>query len=78
MTLNELKVGKEAVVIEVLNYSSMKQRFIDIGFVRGARVECVLESPGKDPKAYMIKGAIIAIRNDDAKSIKIEVTYKNE
>ena len=75
MTLNELKVGEKAVVLEVLNDSSMKQRFIDIGFVRNAKVECVLESPMKDPKAYMIKGAIIAIRNDDAKGIKIEVIY---
>ena len=42
------------------------------GIIEGTKVECILISPGKNPKAYMIKGAVIAIRNEDAKFIKIE------
>ena len=72
MTLNELNVGEKALVKEISNSSLMKQRFIDIGIVNGTKVECVLTSPGKNPKAYMIKGAVIAIRNEDAKFIEIE------
>ena len=53
--------------------TEMKQRFIDIGIIDGTKVECALVSPGKDPKAYVIKGALIAIRNEDAKFIEIEV-----
>ena len=30
-----------------------------------------MKSPGGDPVAYLIKGALIAIRNDDAKNILI-------
>ena len=50
----------------------MKQRLIDIGFVDGTNVECVLISPYKNPKAYMVKGAVIAIRNEDAKFIEVK------
>lgn len=72
MTLNELIVGEKAEVIKVDDVSSMKQRFIDIGIICGTKVECVLISPGKNPKAYMIKGAVIAIRDEDAKFIEIK------
>lgn len=72
MTLNELKVGEKATVKNVLDESSMKQRFIDIGIITGTKLECVLISPFKNPKAYMIKGAVIAIRDEDAKFIEIE------
>lgn len=71
MTLNELNVGEEAVVKAVSDASSMKQRLVDIGIVNGTKVQCVLISPGKNPKAYMIKGAVIAIRDEDAKFIEI-------
>ena len=72
MTLNELNVGERAVVKNISEVSTMRQRFIDIGIINGTKIECVLISPGKNPKAYMIKGAVIAIRDEDAKFIEIE------
>ena len=72
MLLNELNIGERAIVKEVSKASKMRQRFIDIGIVSGTKVECVLVSPSMDPKAYMIKGAVIAIRSEDAKFIKVE------
>ena len=72
MTLNELKLSEKAIVKNISELSSMRQRFIDIGIIGGAKIECVLVSPGKNPKAYMIKGAVIAIRDEDAKFIYIE------
>ena len=72
MTLNELNVGEKAIVKNISGECSMKQRFIDIGIIAGTKIECVLISPGKNPKAYMIKGAVIAIRDEDTKFIYIE------
>lgn len=72
MSLNELNVGDRAEVIKIDDASSMKQRFIDIGIIGGTKVECILVSPSKNPKAYMIKGAVIAIRDEDAKFIYIK------
>ena len=72
MTLNELNIHEKAVVKNISDESEMKQRFIDIGIVPDTKIECVLLSPFKNPKAYMIKGAVVAIRNEDAKCIFIE------
>lgn len=72
MTLNELNVGERGKVIEISENASLRQRLLDLGIAPGMKIECVLISPGKNPKAYMIRGALIAIRNEDAKDIEIE------
>ena len=49
------------------------QRLRDMGFVRGAGIECVYASPFGDPVAYFVKGTLIAVRNGDAENIEVEV-----
>lgn len=71
-TLNELKKGEKAKVSNIEIEGSIKRRLLDIGLIKDSLVECVLESPFKDPKAYWIRGTLIAIRNNDAKRIYIE------
>lgn len=71
-TLNELKKGEKAIIKGLEIEDSMKRRLLDIGFIKNSIVECVLESPLKDPKAYSIRGTLIAIRENDAKKIWIE------
>jgi len=71
-TLNELKKGEKAIVKELQIEGSMKRRLLDIGLIKDSIVECVLESHLKDLKAYWIRGALIAIRSNDAKKIFIE------
>ena len=67
--LSDLHVSQSGVV-ESLNVSgSLRRRLRDIGLIGGTRVECVLVSPSKDPKAYNIRGAVIALRNEDAENI---------
>ena len=50
----------------------MRRRVQDIGLICGTKVECVQKSPSGDPKAYLIRGALIAIRNSDARKIIVE------
>lgn len=71
-TLNELKKGEKAKISNIEIEGSIKRRLLDIGLINGSNIECVLESPLKDPKAYWIRGTLIAIRNIDAKNIYIE------
>ena len=51
MNLNDLKVGEIAKVICIDKNSNLYQRFIDIGIIDGTKIECLFESPFKDPKA---------------------------
>lgn len=71
LSLNLLEIGKKASVISVNSDELIKRRLLDMGLVENSIVECILESPFKDPRAYLIKGALVAIRNDDAKQIVV-------
>lgn len=71
-SLDKLKIGDKAIVSYIENVE-VKRRFLEIGLVSGIQVECILESPFRNPKAYFIKGASIAIRNEDAKHVMVDV-----
>lgn len=70
-TLTDLKEGQRARVASLLSDGSMRRRLQDIGLIEGTQVECVQKSPAGDPAAYMIRGALIALRSED--SVKVLV-----
>lgn len=70
--LNQLKTGEAGRVIALNQFDHMRRRLQDIGFVHGTVVECIAKSPMGNPKAYLIKGAVIALRNEDSEQILIE------
>ena len=70
--LNELKLSQKAKINKILTSGDMRRRLIDIGLIENTVVECVGISPQGDPKAYLIRGAVIAIRNEDSKEILIQ------
>jgi len=70
-TLDKMKINEKAKVEKVCSETTMKRRFLDIGLTEGSSVECVLVSFGGEMKAYVIKGAIIAIRKEDANLVEI-------
>jgi len=72
-TLSDLNIGKKAIVKKIKSNDSIRRRFLDIGLTKGTEVEAVLLSPSKDPIAYFIRGALIAIRREDAKNILVEI-----
>ena len=51
---------------------AMDRRLTDLGLVRGTRVTCILRSPAGDPCAYLIRGALIALRRADADGVSLE------
>lgn len=71
-TLHTLTIGEKAVVERLCNSGSMRRRLLDIGLTEGTRVTCVGRSPSGDPAAYLIRGAVIAIRDTDAADILIK------
>ncbi len=54
--------------------AAMVRRLNELGFCEDARVCCVGESPLGGMKAYLIKGAVIALRNRDARGISVNVS----
>ena len=71
-SLNDMKPGEHAVVSQLKSTGSMRRRLLDIGLVENTEVECVGRSPGGDPTAFLIRGAVIAIRSEDCVNILIQ------
>ena len=59
-------------VSRLLSSGSMRRRLLDIGLIEGTDVECLQRSPAGDPVAYLIRGAVIALRAEDASQILVE------
>ena len=77
-TLDSLVPGCSCVISSLNTSGSMRRRFQDIGLIEGTVVHCVGVSPCGDPAAYMIRGAVIAIRKQDCRNIFIEIIDKGE
>lgn len=67
-----LRVGESALVTELRADTAMGRRLLDIGLIPGTKVTCVAKSPAGDPAAYLIRGAVIALRRVDALTVEVE------
>lgn len=70
--LFELRLGDKCLVDKILSTGSMRRRLLDIGLIENTPVQCVGQSPQADPKAFLIRGAVIALRSEDCKNILIK------
>lgn len=73
MFLSDMKVGDKAIIKELNTNDNIKRRLLDLGLIKGTYIECVLESPFNDPLAYLIRGAVIAIRKEDSRNIEVDL-----
>lgn len=71
ISLSEILPGHRASVYALMSTGSMRRRLLDIGLIKDTVVECVGRSPGGDPSAYLIRGAVIAIRTEDCRDILV-------
>ena len=68
--LSRLGPGQAARVTALEAQGSMRRRLQDLGLTPGALVECLYKSPLGDPRAYLIRGAVIALRQKDAEGVR--------
>lgn len=71
ISLAELKVGEWGLVKRLDNESGMKKRLLDVGLTENSFVQCVAVSPMGDPKAYLLCGAVMAIRKVDGVGVLV-------
>ena len=67
--LSDISPGQTVVVESIGVKDSMRRRIMDIGLVPGTVVRCIGKSPLGDPSAFLVRGAVIALRADDSKNI---------
>ena len=71
MTLKELPIGRSAVVETVGGAGALRQHFLDMGLIPGARITLVKLAPMGDPMELRIHGYALTLRLDDAQQIGI-------
>ncbi len=72
--LNMLPLGSKARVKRLDCCGKARRRMLDLGLIIDTAVEALLKSPSGDPVAYAIRGAVIALRSEDAGKIIVQ-TY---
>ena len=72
LTLDQLPLGKTAIVTDLSCQGIARRRMMDLGLLPGVRVTAELQSPLRDPVAYRIRDAMIALRKEQARQIAIE------
>ena len=72
MTLAQLGIGESCVVTSVGGEGALRQHFLDMGVIPGARVTLVKYAPMGDPMELLIHGYSLTLRLDDAAQIAVK------
>lgn len=71
MRLSELKTGQTGVIVKILGHGAFRKRVMEMGFVRGRRVNVVLQAPLRDPIIYEVMGYEVGLRRAEANLIEV-------
>ncbi|MDD7462758.1 MAG: ferrous iron transport protein B [Prevotellaceae bacterium] len=71
MKLSELKTGEQGVIVKVLGHGGFRKRIVEMGFIKGKKVEVLLNAPLQDPVKYKILGYEVSLRHDEAAMIEV-------
>lgn len=72
--LNSLPVGQKAKVTSLISDGATRRRMLDLGVIRDTEIEPLYKSPAGNPVAYLIRGAVIALRNDVSGMIMVSAS----
>lgn len=70
-SLAMLRPGQRAVIHRLYSADRFRRRLLDLGFIPGTPVETVRKIPNGGPVAVRVRGAIIALRLEDAGRITV-------
>lgn len=73
ISLNKLPIGKKANVTSLMVDGAARRRMLDLGIIDGTEIEPLYKSPSGNPVAYLIRGAVIALRSDVSDKIIVSV-----
>ena len=72
--LSGLEIGESAKVISISPFlrPQERRRMLDLGLIPGTEVQAEIRSPAGDPTGYRIRGAVIALRREQADQVQVE------
>ena len=79
MKLDNLAIGKSAVIVSVGGTGALRQHFLDTGLIQGVEITMVKYAPMGDPIEIKIHDFELTLRKEDAQKIEVkEITKKEE
>lgn len=72
ISLDKLPVGSFCKVKKLISKGISRRRMLDLGLIHDTTVESIRKSPVGDSVAYEIRGAVIALRSEEASKILVE------
>ncbi len=71
MTLNQLPIGKEAVITNVGGEGALRCRLLDMGLIPKTKITVTKVAPMGDPIELRLRGYTLTIRVEDARNITV-------
>ena len=69
--LSQLHPGDHALVSQVLATGRIRQRLLEMGFIRGAELKVEKLAPLGDPMELVIKGYHLSLRREESECILV-------
>lgn len=70
--LSKLLVDEKGIVKKIMINGAMRRRLLELGLIEDTEVLVWQKSPFGDPIAYLVRGAVIALRDEIASNIFVE------
>lgn len=70
LPLSRLERGQEALISSIHAEGELHDRLRDLGFHEGESITCLFSSAFGDPRAYLVRDTVIALRNIDGAKIE--------
>ena len=71
MLLKDLKPNKSAIIMNVGGTGALRQHFLDMGIIPGAKITSVKAAPMGDPLEFRIHGYELTLRLNEANEIQV-------
>jgi Fe2+ transport system protein FeoA len=71
IALSLLQPGDQGEVIQVKAEGQVRQRLLEMGFIRGARLRVEKHAPLGDPMELVIKGYHLSLRREESSCILV-------
>ncbi len=69
--LFKVPIACKVQVFKLLSTGLPRRRMLDLGLIPGTIIDVVRKSPLGDPVAYNIRGALIALRQEESEQILV-------
>lgn len=69
--MSDLHTGDTAYIVKVLGHGGFRKRIVEMGFIRGQKIDVLLNAPMQDPVKYRIMNYEISLRRSEAQMIEV-------